>query len=61
LQKTNIHNSRWYKVAIKNPIKWMDSAKEDLKRSTVNNSKNKSAKRMEWRSDVAAVKVRTKL
>jgi len=36
---------------MKNPIRWMDSVKEDLKRSGVNNSKNKSANRMEWRSD----------
>jgi hypothetical protein len=35
----------------------MDSAKEEVNRSGVNNSKNKSAKVMEWRSDVTVVKV----
>jgi len=39
----------------------MGSAKQDLKRSGVNKSKNKSANRVEWRSDVAAVMVRTRL
>jgi len=44
-----------------NPISWMGSAKEDLKRNGINKSKNKSANRMERRSDVAVVKVRTRL
>jgi hypothetical protein len=61
LQKTNIHKSSWYKKGRKTPIRWLNSAEDDLKRSGVNNWKNKSANRMESRSVVGAVRVGTRL
>ena len=56
MKETNIHKSRGYEEGRNKPLRNMESSEEDLKRRGANDWKTKTGNRMDWRSEVEAVK-----